>query len=302
MIKNASATKREKAGELCKNFVLHYNSKTHGGLDIQLHQLFDNVGMEDITFAEGVPTNIGAENLTRGHKSAPGPFSQFSFSEMKAISGKNDKDRSLLIEICSSTKGGLMKNVDKIKSSAKATVTVPQDFHSFIYQLPAFAYATSFFFGEESILAVQLQEFVSNIKGKHSIIYQNQIASNYTFPAKNLWSIDGFDQLFLEDCHKCTDHEEVDQQVINFDSLNMDDIMFCVHAKLPVSFHKKRTTPKRITLPEMQMARASAREMRATRESQTTKRSITKTKFQNSRWPKAKCGRRPFKENTLKTK
>jgi hypothetical protein len=75
---------------------------------------------------------------------------------------------------------------------------------------------------------------------------------------------------------------------------------------MPNSHHpstKKRMNPKRITLPEMQMARASARGMRATRESQTTKRSrTTRTIIQNSRWPKAKCGRRQFKENTPKTK
>jgi len=40
MIENASATKRDKAGEVGENFLSLYNSKTHGGLDIQLHQLF----------------------------------------------------------------------------------------------------------------------------------------------------------------------------------------------------------------------------------------------------------------------
>jgi hypothetical protein len=32
-----------------------YNSKTHGGLDIQLHRLFDeDTGMGDVGFAKGV--------------------------------------------------------------------------------------------------------------------------------------------------------------------------------------------------------------------------------------------------------
>jgi hypothetical protein len=37
MIENLSAIECNKAGELSKNFLSLYNSKTHGGLDIQLH-------------------------------------------------------------------------------------------------------------------------------------------------------------------------------------------------------------------------------------------------------------------------
>ncbi len=101
--------------------------------------------------------------------------------------------------------------MDKVKASAKTTVTVPQDFHSLAYQLCAFAHATSFFFGNESILAIQLREFVKNIKGRHSIIYKNRIATADTFAAKILWSVNSFVQLFLKDCHKCSDQEDVDQ-------------------------------------------------------------------------------------------
>jgi hypothetical protein len=181
-------TELNKPGELCKKFLSLYNSNTHGGLDIQLHQLFDNVGMGDVTFAEGISTNIWAEIFTRIHKSAPGPFPPFSFSEMKAIGVDNNKDCSLLIEIFSLPKGGLMKSTVELKSLAKAktTVTVPQDFHSFVYQLRALAqHASSFFFGDKSILAIQLKEFVTNIKGRHSITYKNRIVANNTFVAKN---------------------------------------------------------------------------------------------------------------------
>ncbi len=83
---------------------------------------------------------------------------------------------------------------------AKTTVTVPQDFHSLAYQLCTFAHATSFFFGNKSILAIQLREFAKNIEGRHSTIYKIRIAANNTFTAKILWSVDSFVQLFLEDC------------------------------------------------------------------------------------------------------
>jgi hypothetical protein len=64
MIKNASAMERNKPGELCENFLTLYNSKMHGGLNIQLHQLFEDVRMGDMTFAKGISTNIWAGIFT----------------------------------------------------------------------------------------------------------------------------------------------------------------------------------------------------------------------------------------------
>ena len=83
-------------------------------------------------------------------------------------------------------------------------MTIPQDFHSFHYQLKAFTIAIGFVFGEDSILATRLRDFVEKVD-KHSIIYKNRIAIDDTFAAKVLWMVDCFTQLFLEDCRKCLD-------------------------------------------------------------------------------------------------
>jgi hypothetical protein len=103
---------------------------------------------------------------------------------MKAIGGDNNKDCSLFIKIFSSAKGGLMKSMVKVKSLAKTMVTVPQDFHSFVYQLCTFAHALSFFFGNESILAIQLKEFLANIEGRHSITYKKELPPMTPLPLK----------------------------------------------------------------------------------------------------------------------
>ncbi len=105
MIKNASAVEHNKAGELSKTFLSLYNSRMHNSLNIQLHQLFEDAGMGDVVFAEGVSTNMWDGIFTQVHKSAPGPFSPFSFSQASAISSNSKKDKSLLPEIYSSTKG-----------------------------------------------------------------------------------------------------------------------------------------------------------------------------------------------------
>ncbi len=65
------------------------------------------------------------------------------------------------------------------------------------------------------------------------------------FAAKVLWSVDCFIQLFLKDCWKCPDQEDVNQRVINFDGLNMDVILYCFHAILPPLFHKFNNKPNK---------------------------------------------------------
>jgi hypothetical protein len=172
MIENMSVTVCDNAGELGEKFMSLYNMKTHGGPNIELHQLFEEEGMGDVGFAEGVATNMWAGIFMRTQKLTPGTFPPISFSEQRAFSSKSDKDRPLLLEIYSSTKRGLIKSIDDIKSSAKMTVTVPQDFHSLLYQLKAFTFAVEFVFGEDSILATKLLDFVDKVD-KNSIIYKN---------------------------------------------------------------------------------------------------------------------------------
>jgi hypothetical protein len=60
MLTNASASKSNQPGVLCDDFISLYNSKTHGGLDIKLRQMFGNDGLGEVVFPEGVSTNLWA--------------------------------------------------------------------------------------------------------------------------------------------------------------------------------------------------------------------------------------------------
>jgi hypothetical protein len=104
--------------------------------------------------------------------------------------------------------------------------------------LKAFTFAVGFVFGKDSILATNLLDFVEKVD-KNSIIYKNRIAAENTFAAKILWSVDCFTQLFLKDCRKCLDREDVDQRVIDFDGLNLDVLLYRFQMDLPLIFHKK---------------------------------------------------------------
>jgi hypothetical protein len=76
-----------------------------------------------------------------------------------------------------------MKDVEDVKASAKMTVTIPQDFHSFIYQTKAFTHMMVFVFGTESILTRQLKILVKKIES-NTITHKMLFALDKTFPAK----------------------------------------------------------------------------------------------------------------------
>ena len=241
MLTNASSSDSEQPGVLCDDFISLYNSKTHGGLDIKLRQMFENDGLGEVVFPEGVSTNLWAGIVGRIHKAAPGAFSPFSFSEMLPLSSNEDKDRSLLIEIFAGKQGGLTRNLDDVKASAKMTVSVPQDYHSLVFQIKAYTYASKYIFGEASILSSQLRSFVKKIE-KESIQYKNRVAADKEFAAKILWAVDEQVNLFLNDCRRCDDRENVNEKFIDFDELHMSILLHRFNIILPANFHKKTPT------------------------------------------------------------
>jgi hypothetical protein len=203
--------------------------------------MFENDGLGEVVFPEGVSTNLWAGIIGRVHKAAPGAFSPFSFSEMQPLSSNEDKDQSLLIEIFAGKQGGLTRNPNDVKASAKMTVAVPQEYHSLVFQLEAYAHASKYVFGEASILSSQLRSFVGKIT-KESTQYKNRIAGDKEFAAKVLWAIDEQVNLFLSECRRCDDRENVNEQFINFDELHMSILLHRFNITLPSNFHKKTPT------------------------------------------------------------
>ena len=135
---------------------------------------------------------------------------------------------------------------------------------------------------------------------KHSIIYKNRIAIDNTFAAKVLWTVDCFTQLFLKDCHKCLDQEDVDQRVIDFDGLNMDIILYRFHTILPPLFHKLNDKWNENDEPAKKGKRkgASNRNEEELRNGQKKLSKITMPiRLKSSRWQKARLGRGPSKGN-----
>jgi hypothetical protein len=212
MIMHPSSSKNNQAGKLCKDFISLYNSKTHGGLDIKLRQLFENNGHAEVVFSKGVLPNIWAGILCRTHKAALGAFSLFLFSKMQPLSTNNEKDRSLLIEIFAGQRGGLMRNLDKVKASAKVTALVPHNYHTLVFQLEAYTLVSKYIFGESSILTGQLRRFVEKTK-MQNLAYKSHIAGDKDFATKIILPVDEQVNLFLDKCRRCNNCKKRQQAI-----------------------------------------------------------------------------------------
>jgi hypothetical protein len=85
MLKMASATNSDHIGELCDAFKSFYNSKNHGAVDIQLHQVMEDKGFGDAVFGKVVSMTLLSGNFTHPNPSAPGVLSLFSFKEQDPL-------------------------------------------------------------------------------------------------------------------------------------------------------------------------------------------------------------------------
>ena len=223
MLKMASVTNSNQIGELCNAFKSFYNSKNHWAADIQLQQLMEDKGFEDAVFGKGVTMILWSGNFTRPNPSAPGVLSPFSFKEQEPL-GLSQQNRSLILSMIMNSKGDLLKNLDKIKAPAKVKTMVPTDYHGFIYQMKAYAALIKIVAGDESLVSVQLVNLVISIK-TYSSSYKIEIAQDNCFPGKFANAFDSYTHIFLQDCRKSLDREDINNRLVDFMDLHKDILL-----------------------------------------------------------------------------
>ena len=218
MLKMASATDSDQIGELCNAFKSFYNSKNHGAVDIQLHQLMEDKGFGDAVFGKGVSMTLWSGNFTRSNPSAPGVLSPFLFKEQEPL-GSSQRNRSLILSMIMNAKGDLLKSIDKIKASSKVKTTVPSDYYGFIYQMKAYSALIKIITGDESLVSAQLKNLVISIE-KYSPSYKIKIAQDNCFPGKFANVVDSRFHIFLQDCRKSLNREDVNNRLVDFRDLH----------------------------------------------------------------------------------
>jgi hypothetical protein len=146
----------------------------------------------------------------------------------------NQKSWSLMCTMVNQ-KRGLAQNAEEIKAKAKQEVSAPKNYNKMLFQLKAFAALIKILFGDESITAHRLQAFVRQIE-THNVFYKAYAALDNFFPSKVLWTVCTHFQLYLENCTRANDQEEVDCSLIDFSPDRQDIITSWFNVILTVSF------------------------------------------------------------------
>jgi hypothetical protein len=133
-------------------------------------------------------------------------------------------------------KGDISKSLDEIKTSSKVETTVPTNYHGFIYQMKAYSALIEIITGDESLVSVQLVNLVGQIK-KYSSSYKIEIAQDNCFPGKFANVVDSRIHIFLQDCRKSLDREDVNNRLVDFRDLHEDILLHKFNVKsLPACF------------------------------------------------------------------
>jgi hypothetical protein len=239
--------------------------------------------MGDIVFAEGVLANMWAGIFMRVQKSAPGPFSPFSFDEATAISDSSENDRSLILEIYTLTKGGLIKSIDDVKALAK--------------RLSLLQFPTESIHNCSSFCLRQRQHPCNQTSGFCDGHLQKQNCDHRHVCCK--------DPVVGGLLHPAfSGRQDVNQRVIYFDGLNINIILYCFHTILSPPFHKlndksdKNDNPKSGARKGKRKGNSNGNEEEQ-RNSQNNclEKSPMPIRSRSSRWQKGRLGRGPSKEN-----
>jgi len=95
--------------------------------------------------------------------------------------------------------------------------------------------------GDNSLVSVQLQNLVGSIE-KYSSCYKIEIAQDDCFPGKFANVVDSRFHLFLQDCRKSLDREDVNNRLVDFRDLHEDVLLHKFNVKsLPACFLMAKT-------------------------------------------------------------
>jgi hypothetical protein len=101
---------------------------------------------------------------------------------------------------------------------------VPTDYYGFIYQMKAYSAIVGIITSDDSYASVQLENLVRLIE-KYAACYKLEIAKDKCFPEKFAFAVDSRFHLFLQECRKSLDREDVNNRLVDFRDLHEDVLL-----------------------------------------------------------------------------
>jgi hypothetical protein len=167
VLKAASADRQLPASEIPDSYQNIINSKTAAMADKELHSQMMARGHPDIGFAHGTTASLYNGNILWHRRDRSSNFSFFSLYKNNPLS-ETQTLHYLSLNILSLNIDN--KNINKIKTSPKQTVTVPKDYPKLINAIEMYHSMSSILLEEASVLTVEIGWAIVSIKQEVSTI------------------------------------------------------------------------------------------------------------------------------------
>ena len=221
LIFNASAPNREIAATTpsaeCEKF---YKQPSHGSAKLYFIRTMRHKYNCELEVEAGVITSLYNGVFRRSYEDTPSNFSSFSFPE-RLVLGTTPNVECMILQIKESHGKGL-SNAD-VETALKQGIQVPTSIESLKYSILNLISASRFFFSDHSLLVKELSKVYNHLV-RNRDTYRSLYATDKNFIAMFLYAIDTRMQLWLADCERAVERDDVNDNIIDF-SLILEQVV-----------------------------------------------------------------------------
>ena len=232
LIFNASAPNREIAAASpsveCEKF---YKQPSHGSAKLYFVRTMRHKYNCEVEVEAGVITSLYNGVFRRSYEDTPSNFSSFSFPE-RPVLGTAPNLECMILQIKELHGKGLSN--DDVESALKQGIKVPTSIESLKYSILNLVSAARFFFSDHSFLVKELSKVFNHLV-RNRDTYRSLYATDRNFIAMYLYAIDTRIQLWLGDCERAEDRDEVNDNIIDFSLILEQVVTRNFNYKLPQS-------------------------------------------------------------------
>jgi hypothetical protein len=198
----------------CKRFI---NATSQGIAEQELSMQFKAMDLGEMAYATGLTLNLYSGKFLYSVRHNPSNFSCFSVHEGTHLDKEEQQHRQLLLHLIETKGKG--QSLEEIKSLNKQILKAPTKYEEMMTQFGFFRGLCHMFFGQFSWPTESMNSLLQ-LLGKNKSSFKARERTDTRFCSKFMYAVDTRYQLFLEDCMSQPAQNRVDDNALNFTSLN----------------------------------------------------------------------------------
>ncbi len=232
ILNTASTNGQHPSDKIPESYQAMINMESVAMADKELHSQMVAKGHPEVGFAHGTAASLYNGSIRWQGRNKPSNLSFFTLYKSNPLSDSQTAHYLSLHILNNNTDN---KNINEIKSSQKQQVNVPKDHHELIAVMEMYHSLTTILFGDKIALSVEVRHAITLLNSEISTI-KVRIASDHTYPAKILYTIEIRIQRWLRHCEQNEDRSSIDNRIIDMDPVTEHILNSSLMIDLPPIF------------------------------------------------------------------